>query len=341
MFRTQIYRVSFVAVLCGSLLACGGGSTDPTEATADDANPLTQLPQTQMINDRIKADPNNPELYFSRGSLLLNMNDANAASKDFIQAIKLDSTKAQYYLAAAETFYNVQRVPQAILLLERAERNAPPDPRVQLELGKAYYTIAQYDKAAQKLDPLLVQQPNNAPTHFWKGMLLKDLQKIPDAIAELKKATELDPQYYNAHMMLAQLYAQANNPATVATYDAAAAIDTTQTEALYAKALYLQNKGNTAQAIAAYQQLIERNPQNQDAFYNLGYIYYQKKDIDKALQHFELATKMNPVFAKAYYMMGQCQVSKGDKKAATVNFNKAITFDPELTDAQQALDKLK
>ena len=333
-------------ILCFFLIAsCQGNNSTPQQpdeqSTEANGSLIGQLPQTKVLSERIEKEPNNPELYFARGSMLLSMNDANAASKDFVKAITLDSTKAQYYLAAAEVFYNVQRVPQAVLVLERAERNAPPDPRIQLELGKAYYTIQKYDKAAEKLNPLLTQQPDNAIVCFWMGMLQKDQNKTQEAIKYLKKATDLDPKYYNAHIMLAQIYAQAGNTTALNYYNKAVAIDSTKTEALYGKAMFLQQNNNTKQAIAAYQKLIEQDPQNQDAFYNLGYIYYNQNDYKKAKEHFELATKMNPVFAKAYYMRGQCSEKLGEKDNAKADYNKAITFDPELKIAEEALKNLK
>lgn len=335
-------------LLCSFLLnSCGGENSEQaneqTQTPNNDTNGslVGELPQTKMLSDKIEKEPNNPELYFARGSMLLSMNDANAASKDFIKAITLDSTKAQYYLAAAEVFYSVQRVPQAVLLLERAERNAPPDPRVQLELGKAYYTIQKYDKAAEKLTPLLTQQPDNAIVYFWMGMLQKDQNKTQEAINYLQKATLLDTKYYNAHIMLAQVYAKNGNNEALNYYDKAAAIDPSKSEALYGKAMFLQDKGDTKQAIATYQKLIENDPQNQDAFYNLGYIYFNQKNYENAKKHFDLATKMNPVFAKAYYMRGQCSEKLGEKDNAKADYNKAITFDPELKIAEEALKGLK
>lgn len=337
------FRLSWWCFLLGVLLlvSCRNGNSTVEQEDSNAVNASDVPPQIKNLSEQISKDGNNAALYFARGAMYVQNNDATAATKDFVRAIRLDSMQAKYYLAAAEVYFNSGLAPQSVLILERGERNLPTDLRIKTELAKSYYAVQKYAEAKQQLDAVIAADSKNPTAYFWRAMFYKDQDKPAEAIQDLQKAVEIDPQYYQSTMMLAQMYARKGDTKALEYFDKAAKLDSTSSEAMYAKSMFLQENGKIDQAITNYQKLIEQDPQNKDAFYNLGYIYYNQNELKKAYQHFDLATKMDPVFAKAYYMRGLCAEKMGKANEAKNDYNKAITFDENLQLAKDALQKLE
>jgi Tfp pilus assembly protein PilF len=336
------FRLSWWWCFLLSVVLLGSCHNGNSTAEQEDSEAASNVPpQIKNLTEQISKDSSNATLYFARGAMYVQSNDATSATKDFVKAIRLDSMQANYYLAAAEVYFNSGLAPQSVLILERGERNLPTDLRLKTELAKSYYAVQKYAEAKQRLDAVIVADSQNPTAYFWRAMFYKDQEKSVEAIQDLQKAVEIDPQYYQAMMMLAQMYARKGDTKAIEYFDKAAKLDSTSSEAMYAKSMFLQENGKLDQAIANYQKLIEQDPQNKDAFYNLGYIYYNQNELKKAYQHFDLATKMDPVFAKAYYMRGLCAEKMGKANEAKSDYNKAITFDENLQLAKDALQKLE
>jgi len=90
------------------------------------------------------------------------------------------------------------------------------------------------------------------------------------AIAECKKALEINPNYAEAHSNLGVAYG---------------------------------DKGLVAQAIAEYKKAIKINPNDAEAYMNLAVAYYYKGEYSLAIKHcdkaIELGGEVHPGFLKA------------------------------------------
>lgn len=295
----------------------------------------------QLLSDRIIKDSLNAELYFTRGNAFLQEGRAEAAVLDFVHAIKLDSTQSSYYLAAAEIYFKSQQLPPAIRVMERAIRNIPEESlQLHLELGKYYFYVGKNEEAKKEISNVLKEDSNIAEAHFWKGMIARDQGRRKDAISSIKKSLQLESEAYNPNMILGQILAEEGSADCLKYYSKAAEIDPLSIEAVYAKALFLQENNREEEALKAYTQIISISPQFQDAHYNTGYIYFKKADYERAKKSFNAAIRVSPAFAKAYYMRGYCDEKLGDKIAAKADYERAANFDPKLKLAAEGLKRL-
>jgi hypothetical protein len=97
---------------------------------------------------------------------------------------------------------------EVVTLLERSIRIYPQYSGAHLELGAAYGMLERYNQARQELQTAIQLNPNE-PDHFYiLAMVDKEEGKTGDAIANLNRATALNPKDSRSWRMLAALYSQ-------------------------------------------------------------------------------------------------------------------------------------
>lgn len=349
-FNFTLFRL-FALWLLASLLGCGGEDVADKVATEtlkkaqneaqDELQELVaKSPPIKILSEQLEKSPNNAELYYRRGTLLVQANAPTQAAFDLDRALQLDSTQANYYLAAADLYFSRENVIKAIRILESAQKRRLENPAITTQLGKYYFYMQQYDQAEAALKTALVQHPKNDQARFWLGCTYRDRQQNDLAIEQLTQAVALNPDLYNAQIMLAQLYAEKKDDKAIAYYEKASALDTTNVEADYSKAMYWQTTGRTAAALKAYRAILLKDNQYTKAYYNIGYIYFEQKNYEQALQNFNIAVRTSPAYADAYYMRGLSAEMLGKKEDAQSDYSKALTFDPKHEKAAKAIDAM-
>ena len=121
----------------------------------------------------------------------------------------------------------------------------------------------------RKIDPPLenpVQEDllplRQAASHFSQGLVLGLSGKYAEAIEELSKAVEEDPDHVIAHTSLGvALHRLGEDERALSCYDAALQIDPTYAEAHYFRANLLYSHGNVREAIAGYTIAIGLEPE--------------------------------------------------------------------------------
>ena len=115
-------------------------------------------------------------------------------------------------------------------------------------------------------EQLLSKDANSAPAHFLLGKIFLAQDRADEAVAELRKATELDPKLDVAYRLL------------VATYI---------------------GKGQLAEAAAQLEQELAKNPKNATALFTLGMVSSARKDYQKARELYEKLLTLQPDAALA------------------------------------------
>lgn len=128
------------------------------------------------------------------------------------------------------------------------------------------------------------------------------------ALAQYKKAMDLDPNYYPAHYNLGLAYMQ------VKKYDLAA-------ESLK-KAVSIEKKSGAA-------------------YLNLGVSYNQLGKYDEAIKILQQAYKFNPGSVDVLYQIGVSYEKAGRKADALYQYKAALGFDPNYKPAKEGLARLK
>lgn len=119
-------------------------------------------------------------------------------------------------IRAAATFYQLEAFDKAELYLKRALALKPDDPDALTGMGHTKYDTGDYVAAATYYEKLLAQRPDDADVRADLGSTYSK-RTPPDydrAIAEYRKALELDPAHEQALMRLADAAIHKGDKAT-------------------------------------------------------------------------------------------------------------------------------
>jgi TolB-like protein len=177
-------------------------------------------PQEHSLLDR--KPTNNPaayDLYLkARAAYESNDLDVNSQVSWLLEAVQLDPNFAQAWALiaanqAAERFAEIdtsaEMMEKAKAAIETAVRIAPDDPVViELQGDYYYYGFRDYTAAAAQYRKLQVFRPNSPEAYGSLGLIYRRQGRWADALANLNKALELDPnnQRYSTTVS-AQLFA--------------------------------------------------------------------------------------------------------------------------------------
>jgi tetratricopeptide (TPR) repeat protein len=315
--------------------SCGNGGDKPVTDSTQGKDSVT------IVSEMIRKDPGNLDLYLKRGQIEMRKKDYGAALSDMDRVLAVDSSKAQYLLAAADINFFTGKVGRTKQLLERAVKLNPTNVDCILRLAQLNHYLTKYDDEMKLIDQALHVDVHNAQAYFMKGMLFKERGDTMRAISSMQTAVEQDPDHYNAFIQLGLLNAAKKNPLAEDYYLNAIKINPNSEEAMYDLGMYYQSIDNYNAAIETYTTLLKVNPHNFDAHFNLGMLHAVKLDVvDVGMKYFDSAIADNPREPRGYYGRGFCFEKKGDINNARLDYQKALTVDSTYTNAAIALSKL-
>ncbi len=300
-------------------------------------------PALTALNDSISRSPENPELYYRRASHYLSRQNLLMARPDIDRMMALDSSKAKYLIAYSDLVFMSNRTSESKRVLEKVVQLEPKNIEAHLKLAELFLYVRQYKLSLAHLDEVIAIDKYNAKAYFLKGMDFKEIGDTAKAVSSMETTIEQDPQYYNAWMQLGLLHGARGNPIAVDYYDGALKINPGSTEALYNKALFIQeNLQNTKEARKVYQQLLNIDSLHSKTWFNIGYLeVLEKNDYIKALDYFMRSYKYDPEYADAVYMMGYCEEKLNKLPEAISDYKTALAIDQTHYQAKEALVRLE
>ncbi len=343
-WHTGIFWLALVTVLLGS---CQEDDSQENRDQQTTDSLAYDLPELKYLNDAIRQDKGNAELWYQRAILWENLQEYARAEQDLMHAADLAPDEnyiplrlADLYLTARDQEARFPDSRKAIATLERFLKGHPDNLAVRLELARIHTIVMQYDKAERQLEEVLKRDKRNARAWMLRGNNYRLQGDTLRAINAYQTCVELQPENFTAHYELGLLFSGLGKDIALDYFDNALRIDSTNEDVYYARALFLQQSGRYREAIEAYRDMIRRNPQNEHALYNLGYIYFDLDSLDKAYRNFDLVTKIAPAYADAYYMRGQVAELQGNLNQARIDYIQTLNLDPEHELAHEGLDRI-
>ncbi|MBI5917398.1 MAG: tetratricopeptide repeat protein [Bacteroidetes bacterium] len=332
-------------LLCSFLLlavfsACKNGTNENAEKVV----PTTGFgtPQIESMSKQIEGNPTNASLYATRGALWYENENFDEGIADLEKAIQLDSSKAEYFHILADMYMDYYKSRQGLGVMERAGNLFPKRVPTLLKLAEFQLILKNHNDALFTLERIRVIDPLNAEMFFMFGNVFSDMGKTDQAITAYQSAVENDPGLVDAWVKLANLLSDKNSPLAEKYFDNALRADSTNVDALHAKAYFLSNKKNDLKgAIRLYKKINTIDPQYADGYYNLGLIYLDMDSVQQAYNSFDLAVKFAPAFAEAYYHRGLAAEMKGDKAQALADYQNVLRINPDFEGAKSGVDRMK
>lgn len=307
----------------------------------DDSTTDEQDSLLEIINQKIREDINNPELYVERSDLYLEIGDMNSAIKDIDRAIRLDSTNFRTMMAQADIFTKAGRLESSMNILEKAKELYPEESDLYVRMAEIYL-IAKNNKESLKAADLAVKHDiYNEKAYFIKAYNFLELRDTSRAISSFRTAVEQNPDYYEGYLQLGLLFSAMNNPLAIDYFNNALDVRPNDKDALYARGMFEQEHEMLNEAMKTYTQAIKAHPDFREAYYNMGYLHmFYLKLYSEALQYFDQAIQADPKYYQAYYNRGYSFELMGDINNAAIDYKKALQIQPDYTLAAQGLERV-
>lgn len=326
-----------------SLYSCNPSSSATDEKQTKHVDSITAIinsPELKALNQKILDNPNDASLYHERAKVFLGLKQLEEAINDSKRSLRIDSTKAEYYITEADVFFASNQTRNAKDVLEKIVLKFPENTEGLLKLGELFFYVKQYENAFAAINKALKINENLAKGYYLKGSIYKETGDTAKAISSLKTAVDQDNKNYGAFLYLGMIYGARKNTIALEYYDNAIRLNPTA-EVFYAKAKLFQDMGKIDEAIAMYEQILKQDPKHEFSLYNLGAINLEiKKDPSKALDYFTKAIEANPKYAEAYFARGVCYEELKEQKNAYEDYTMCLKLKPNYDPAVDALNAL-
>jgi tetratricopeptide (TPR) repeat protein len=311
---------------------------------SDDSSPYDTIllqPPYSSLTDSIKADHNNPELYFHRALLLKKNNLPEPALTDFKKAWSLKDKEE--YAANITNLLLESKPDSAIAFANQALKKLPASIFLKLDLARAYNDLNKKDEALSVCNDIIKQAPGQIDALMMKSDLLEEKQDSAGSLAALETAYSLAPFDQELNYNLAYKYAESKNPKALSLCDSLIKKSSAKAhpEPYYFKGVYYSNINDKQKAIENFDLAIRQDYNFHNAYLEKGKALYDQKKTQEALKVFTLLSTITPSLADAYYWIAKCQQALGQKTEAKENYQRAFGFDKTLTEAKDSADKIK
>jgi tetratricopeptide (TPR) repeat protein len=212
------------------------------------------------------------------------------AVKYLSEAIQLNASQENSYLALADLFDQQQKYADAVSVLEQARRRVPDSRAVLLALGADLVRAEHPKEGVEILREVIGKAPDTAEAYI---SLADAARKTGDADQEVTALRDLErrkPEYPMIHVLIARamLNRSAPNYSDVLEELSMAAKNAPNDPDVY----FLRGKtyaavGHYEQALASLQRSIELRPTEPSAYYQLARLYQKLGKSDLAKEQFE------------------------------------------------------
>lgn len=329
---------------CFWLTAC---KTETKEVEGDDRHRTDSIlnviksPELKTINEKILNDPNNAVLYNERARIYLKLQLLEDAIYDSKRSLRIDSTKAEFYITEADIFFAANETRNAKEVLEKVVKKFPKNTEGLLKLGELFFIVKQYENAFTKINEALKLDQNIPKAYYLKGDIYKEIGDTAKAISSYETAIEQDNQNFNSFLNLGLIYSARKSPLALEYFNNALLVKPGNMDVLYAKAKLLQDIGKMDEAIASYQMILKLEPAHAFSLYNLGAIELElNKNLKGALEYFSKSISANPKYAEAYFARGVCYEELNDINNAKADYQMCLQLKPNYEPAVSALNHI-
>ena len=163
------------------------------------------------------------------------------------------------------------------------------------------------DEKLMILDAKIRKNPKDANLYYERGKVLLELERVNEAIYDLKRAVDLDNDEVEYHTALGDAYFM---------------------------------NGDMGNSHTSLQKALKLDPKNLEALLKMGEISFYSKDYDRAMETLSQVTAIDKDNRTAFFMKGYIYEETGDTANAIFYFRKVIDLYPDYEPAYEELGML-
>jgi tetratricopeptide (TPR) repeat protein len=332
-----------------------------------------ELSEMQRLKERKMGEEVSASLA-ARANQLLQGGDARGAAELYRQSLQDDPKDAK-------TYYNLSLALKAlgdnageIEALKRCIELDGALAKARARLGILYMQRNELNKAAVEFQAGMAAEPQAAEPPYNLGLINGMLGKNAEAEGLFRQATENDPNYVDAYLMMARViaaqnrFSEAEKRAEIAAqlapkntaaltllgmirtrmgrgqealplFRRAVALAPGDSEAHLNLGIALADALNPEAAIGEFAEAARLAPQNPATHYNLGRALFDVQRYQEAQPELERTLEMQPDNASSLYLLGLIARQQGDLARAVERFRAVIAIDASNSDAHFQLGR--
>ncbi|MEI6886024.1 MAG: tetratricopeptide repeat protein [Bacteroidota bacterium] len=297
--------------------------------------------EVDKVSKEIGKRDKDANLYLQRAKLYIGLKEINQALNDMNKALQIDPKKAEYYITLSDIYLLSGQPLNCEESLKKAISVDPKNISANLKLANLYLILKDYKKVEEYVRDILTEDKTNAPARLTRAMASLETGDTARAVGDLMEAVRLNQSYFEAYMLLGELFATRKDPLAAGYYNNALRIKPNSVEALYNLGMFYQESGQLPKAIGTYEILCRVDSTFRDAPYNIGYInlvYLQ--DYNKAAEYFTKAIKRDSLHAESWYNRGLSYEQLKEYKKAREDYQKTLKLVVNYNKAIEGLNRL-
>jgi len=225
-----------------------------------------------------------------------------------------------------------------IALWSDTVKKSPDKERPHGNLGAAYTDKGMIDEALAEFKKAIEIDSSSGTTHYNLGNCYYGMGKVDDAITQYGLAIKANRNYELAYNNLGIAYfSKGLYEEGVKASKKAIEINPFLYQPHYNLGNYYQKMGKTDDAITQYKIALEINPGYSSAYNNLGTVYFAKELYGDAVNSYMKAIEISPNFAEAYSNLGNAFRKMNLTKEAIQAYRKALGIDFNLFESHYML----
>jgi tetratricopeptide (TPR) repeat protein len=282
-------------------------------------------------------DPRNADAQNDLGTLYAQLEDWPNARLAFAAVVESRPDFALGHLRLGLTLQALHQ-PGALDELKKANRLAPRDSVISLELGNALAAAGQDDEALPMLQRASELDPSSTSAAYQLGLALERLDRVQDAIPLLQRQADANPGNAEAltNLGMALCLAQRAKDA-VPFLQQAVTIDPHNVVAHQNLAVADIQLSQIDDAIVQLRAALKLSPDASQLHYNLGYALKMQDDAADAIPELETAEKLNSTAPEAPYLLGVLYMQVARYADAERELNASLKLRPENGDGWATL----
>lgn len=261
--------------------------------------------QHGLLQEVLKSDSQNPYAlylagisYFRRNRLENALHTFQAAAVAGLDLAELHFYMGRIYARDAATF---EQAIQAFQLADRSDRESP---ELKKELGLIFYRTGRYQ----------------------------------EALAELRVAVQLQPEFPQAFHIMAQVYQRVNRleeaGQALARYQelthnqAVRESNRRRGQIAYQEGLTQLSEKRLDEASRSFRESLQFLPEKDASYYALASIHYRRRKHAQAIELVRRAITVNPLIADYHILLAESLDKRGDFRSAIESMKKALLLSP-------------
>ncbi len=278
--------------------------------------------------------PDDSQAHYLAGHARARTGNLEGAITSYERAVQLDPQSALAHLELGQALANLGRFDAAAESYDRAAALDADLASYQFELAEKVERSGDKEKAVALYRAYVADRPDEFAVRERIGFLLLELERYPEAIAELEAVVESSPTPAN-RAALAQAYASGEDREKALTkWAEAAAAEPGDARLRLRYATSLLNARRYEEAAAEYLATVKLDPNQAEAWSGLGFTLFQAENYPGALKAIENAAKLGEPKPAQIYLRAIIEDRLQLYEQAKVSYETFLAAKPAMEDEE-------